>query len=176
MKALCVIDIQDDFLNRSKKYPFAKDDVERLIANANLAIDSAKRNGIPVIYVRQVSSSLPARIFARLFGEGLGIRGNPGVEIDSRIKVVSKNVFDKELPSAFSNRSFESHLRENKIDELLLVGIDACHCINATCSAGLKRGFKVSIIEPAIATSAPASWPEARKKLTSLGAVITEKI
>ena len=176
MKALCVIDIQDDFLNRSKNYPFAKEDVERLITNANLAIDSAVREGIPVIYVRQVNSSLITRLIAKLFGEGLGIKGNPGVEIDTRIKVVSRDIFDKELPSAFSNRNFEGYLRDKKIDELVLVGIDGCHCIKATCITGLKRGYKISIIEPAVATSSPAEWIKVRKKLADFGANYLETV
>src|SRR5579859_4129839 len=98
MKALVLIDVQEDYTNPKRFLPLVPEKVDSMIHIANHLIEKANKTGCQVVYVRQVYATFAARIFARVFGGGLAISGKPGTEIDKRVKILSTNIFDKERP------------------------------------------------------------------------------
>jgi nicotinamidase-related amidase len=78
-------------------------------------------------------------------------KGQPGTEIDSRIHIISNQIFGKPKGDSFSNPDFEKYLVENRIDNLVLCGLDARFCIYHTAIGAVNRGYKVTIVTDAIA-------------------------
>ena len=51
-------------------------------------------------------------------------------------------------------------IRQNQVDEVVIVGLDAAYCINATIQGALNRGYRVTVVPEGIAT-------ESRKPVAS---------
>lgn len=162
--ALLVIDIQEDYTGETAKAPFPYEDSERLIETVNKVVEKAVEKEFIVVYVRQEFEGFMGRIVSKIFGHGTAIKGNPGTEIDKRVKIVSDHCFTKQMPDAFSNPNFESFIKEQQIDKLLLVGLDAAGCVYFTAKGALKRGYKVSIIQDGIVLLAEKKWDSVLEK------------
>ncbi len=147
-KALLVIDVQEDYSGLKGKQPVLYPHVEPQIAAINGLIDKASKAGVNVVYIRQIFDD---NVISRLMG-GRTVEGKPGVELDARINMVSKNDFTKRLSDAFSNPQLESFLAGNQVNELYLVGLDAAYCVYNTAKGALNRGYKVTVVKDAIMT------------------------
>lgn len=147
-KALLVIDVQEDYTGLKGKPPILYPNAESQIAAINGLIDKASKAGVKVVYIRQIFDD---NVVTRLMG-GRTVEGKPGVELDSRINVVSKNDFTKKVSDAFSNPRLDAFLIGNQVNELYLVGLDAAYCVYNTAKGALNRGYKVTIVKDAIMT------------------------
>ncbi|MCC5468134.1 cysteine hydrolase family protein [Pelosinus baikalensis] len=168
-KALLVIDIQEDYTGAMAKPPFPYKDSERLIATVNKIIEMAARKNLIIVYIQQEFDGFFGRMISKVFGHGTAVKGNPGTEFDKRVKIASDHCFAKPMPDAFSNPNFESFIKENHINELYLVGLDAEGCVYFTAKGALKRGFKVSIIQDGIVLLAEKKWNSLLKKYKKNG-------
>lgn len=99
---------------------------------------AAKKN-IIIVYIQQEFDGFFGRMISKILGHGTAVKGNPGTEFDKRVKIVSDNCFTKPMPDAFSNPSFESFIKNNQINELYLVGLDAEGCVHFTAKGALKK-------------------------------------
>jgi len=167
--ALLVIDIQEDYTGETAKAPFPYKNSERLIKTVNRVVEKAVEKEFIVIYVRQEFEGVLGRIVSKIFGHGTAVKGNPGTEIDNRVKIVSDHCFTKQMPDAFSNPDFEAFMKEQQIDELFLVGLDAAGCVYFTAKGALKRGYKVSIIQDGIVLLAEKKWDSVLEKYRKNG-------
>lgn len=158
MKALCVIDVQVDYTDRPGKNALARKTVDSLISNINHFVDQAVALGIPVIYIRHVNSTGIAQLLSRILGDGLAMPGTNGIELNSRLKVVSQNIFDKGNLSAFSSADFTNYLKTTGIKHLCLAGLDGCSDVAATAKSAKERGFEVTLLSSAIASTKPTKW------------------
>ncbi|MDD5224476.1 MAG: cysteine hydrolase [bacterium] len=149
-KALLVIDIQEDYTGTAAKPPFPLPDSEKLITVANKLIESASKNNVVVVYIKQEFSGFWGMIFSRAFTKSTGRKGTPGAEIDKRISLVSNYIFPKPKGDAFANPELESFLIKNQINELYLVGLDAEYCVYSTARGALNRGYTVNIITDSV--------------------------
>lgn len=147
--ALVVIDIQEDFTGKSAKKPFPYKDSEVFISKVNGIIDSAVKQQIPVLYVRQVFSN---NIMDFPLSKGRVIEGKQGAQVDSNVKLINSKIFAKKKSDSFSNKEFERYLIENKVDHLYLVGLDAAACIYKTALGAINRNYKVNVIQDGIKT------------------------
>ena len=147
-KALLVIDVQEDFSGLKGKPPVPYKNVESQIANINELIDRATRAGIQIVYIRHLYDD---NFLMRLLA-GRDIEGTPGAEIDTRVKVVTGNVFTKKISDSFSNPQLDDFLIKNHVNELYLTGLDAAYCVYNTAMGGLNRGYKVTIVNDAVMT------------------------
>lgn len=77
-------------------------------------------------------------------------QGNPFAE---GLEVVSANVFYKRVPNAFKSSSLAEWLNEIGTDQVRIIGIDGNWCIKATALGALKHGFRVTVIEDAVASA-----------------------
>lgn len=130
-KALLIIDIQNDI---TKNY---KD----IIDNINKSIDWAVNNDIHVIYIRHEYLSETMRKFKpNTFGS----------ELVTDLKMVSSNIFTKNIGSACSSEHFMKFIKKEEIGEFYLTGADAIACVKATNNGLLKENYIVNIVSDCI--------------------------
>ena len=145
--ALLVIDIQEDYTGPQavKRYR----DGDRIVAAANALLAQAEEKGVLVVYIQNVVDN---PLVSLLVG-GINAPGSPGTEMDRRfVKKPTARTFTKNRADTFSNPALDSYLRENQVDQLFLVGLDAAYCVNATTMGALNRGYKVTIFSDGLAT------------------------
>jgi nicotinamidase/pyrazinamidase len=144
-QALLVIDIQEGITGKSSTSEFFVLKSEELISVVNRIIDSSARNGIPVIYVKnEISNPL-----INILNSSLA-KGSPGAELDSRLKVLSKDIVNKDKSDAFSNPMLDSILVRNDINRLVFVGLDLAECVNSTILAADNRKYDICLISDAL--------------------------
>jgi nicotinamidase-related amidase len=128
MKALLVIDVQEDYVGEkrnAKRFPYHS---EILLPCINQRIKELSEENCLVVY-----------ILNRFFYQSKRFTPQPAKGLD----VVSENIFIKNGVNCFSNPELIRFLHENNITELELVGIDGNYCVAASARAGRKNGFSV---------------------------------
>ena len=139
MKALLVIDIQNDYFweKRKKKFNYPKE----LISNINETIDKYKKDSDIIYIYHFIHNIITNRL---LFG--FSIEGTEGAELYKELNVVSNLKFKKYLGDAFTSREFKEYMNSKKYDEVFICGIDQCGCVYHTALGAIRNNFKVSII------------------------------
>jgi len=155
-KALLVVDIQEDYTGRNAKKSFREGD--RILEASNRLLAQAEAQNLPVVYIQNVIENAAIR---KLAG-GVNAPGALGTAMDHRLKpLANAPTFQKSQSDAFSNPKLDAFLRQNQVDEVVIVGLDAAYCINATALGALNRGYRVKLITDGIAT-------ESGKNMTTL--------
>lgn len=146
ISALLVIDIQEGSTGNVSVSEEYINQADALILNVNELILLADSLNIPVVYIyHQIDNWL-----FNLATNGVLAKNSPGTAIDSRIKIVSKNIFSKEKMDAFCNPELDEFLKKHNVNKLLITGMDAVYCVNRTVYAALNRGYKITVIQDAI--------------------------
>ncbi|MBP7737769.1 MAG: cysteine hydrolase [Spirochaetes bacterium] len=171
-KALLVIDIQEDFSGPHSK-TYAAGDAEAAIAAVNSVIDRAERAQWTIVYIRHEFSGFMACL-SRIFMGGKATQASPGIVMDKRVAVRTKNEFIKHRGDSFSNPGLDAFLRKNSVNELVIVGLDAEYCVHNTARGALNRGYKVNIVRDAILLSNKEKWNELMDKYKRDGITILE--
>jgi nicotinamidase/pyrazinamidase len=144
-QALLVIDIQEGITGKSSTTDFFVLKSEELVSVVNRVIDASARNGIPVVYVKnEISDPL-----INILNSSLA-KGGPGAELDSRLKVVSDYIVNKDMSDAFSNPLLDSILIKNGINKLVFAGLDLAECVNSTILAAANRKYDICLISDAL--------------------------
>ena len=130
--ALLVIDVQNGVVLNA----FEKDSV---VVQINRAIDSARANDLPVIWVQHSEDEMPIgsdfwEIIPELVPE----------PHDARI--------DKIHGSSFLETDLADVLKEHEISHLYISGAQSENCVNATTVDALERGYRVTLISDAHTT------------------------
>ena len=147
-RAVLVIDIQEGITGKSSTSDFFRMKSEGLISVVNRITDSSARNTIPVIYVKnEISNPL-----INILNSSLA-KGSPGAELDSRLKVRSDYIVNKDKGDAFSNPLLDSILINNDINKLVFVGLDLAECVNSTILAADNRKYDICLISDALAAN-----------------------
>jgi nicotinamidase-related amidase len=129
---LLVIDVQNGVVLNA----FEKDSV---VVQINKAIDSARANDLPVIWVQHSEDEMPIgsdfwKIIPELVPE----------PHDARI--------DKIHGSSFLETDLAEVLKEHEISHLYISGAQSENCVNATTVDALERGYRVTLISDAHTT------------------------
>lgn len=144
-QALLVIDIQEGITGKDA----ANDDYlmksEKLIKIVNHIADSSAKKNIPVIYIKNEISNFLINILNSSLA-----KGSAGAELDSRLKVVSNFIINKDKSDAFSNPILDSLLIKNNINKLVFVGLDLARCVNSTIQAANNRNYDICLISDAL--------------------------
>lgn len=77
-------------------------------------------------------------------------KGNPFAE---GLDVVSRNVFFKRVPDAFTNKALSAWLEKVGVDSVKIIGIDGNWCIKTTALGAIKHGFEAIVVEDAVASA-----------------------
>lgn len=130
-----IVDMQNALM---EAHPFRE---EELKENLKEVIGTARQKSIEVIYVRHDGGK----------GDELAF-GTRGWQIcDGVSPQEGERIFDKCYNSAFKETGLDAYLREKKITDIILGGLQTEYCIDATCKSAFEKGYHVWI--PVHATS-----------------------
>jgi len=159
-KALCVIDVQNDFCPGGA-LPVPEGD--KVVPLLNRAIALFFEKGFPVFASRDWHPRETSHFKA--FGgpwpahcvrETSGAAFHPDLEISEKMIIISKGMdADAESYSVFSGidkegRSFADRLNESGIVELYVGGLATDYCVRQTCLDALGQGFQVFLLTDAV--------------------------
>lgn len=148
--ALLVVDMQRDLLEADGRLPVDQGMVTNLLAATNRAIRAAEAHGVPVVYI---VNAFPAWDPGNLFRRLACIDGRPGADLDPRIARVEGETFTKRRGDAFHNRALEGWLADAGIARLVVAGVQTDACVSATVRGAISRGFAVTVLRDAVAST-----------------------
>jgi len=158
--ALMVIDMQNDFFRKAA----LKNKRRKLCEGINNLIVSLRKDKVPIVWIRQEFKNdlSDAYLFMKKRNEKITIQGTPGSEVLQEFRVEKGDIqIIKKRWSGFFNTSLEFFLEKNKIDTLIITGINTHACIRMTAIDAYQRDFKVILAKECI-----ASWDEKHHRIT----------
>lgn len=179
MKALIVVDVQNDFCPGGA---LAVTDGDKIIEPINNIIRKFEADGLPIVFTRDWH---PANHSSFKSNGGVwpshcvaGTKGaefHPDLYFPSVAFLVSKATEpDMEAYSGFQGTGLASWLRQLDADELVVTGLATDYCVKNTVVDALKLGFSVTVIKEAIraVNVNPDDGDNAINEMFSLGAKI----
>jgi nicotinamidase/pyrazinamidase len=146
-QAVLVIDIQEGITGQSSTDDFFRMNSGALIGVVNHIVDSSAGNNVPVIYVKNEITNPLINILNNSMA-----KGSPGAELDSRLRIASEYVVNKDKGDAFSNPLLDTILEGNDINKLVFVGLDLAQCVKNTIMAAANRKYEICLISDALIT------------------------
>ncbi|MFS0886982.1 cysteine hydrolase family protein [Aeromicrobium sp. 179-A 4D2 NHS] len=148
MRALLLIDLQEDFLNP----PPLAEQREDLVRAVQGWIDWARDNDVPVIEVRTV---LPRdkstwALNMREDDQPVVLEGTEGIERLRELEVDPHLSIEKRRDDAFHGTDLLDRLHNLDVDEIVLAGVVTEACIAMTAATAYAHDLKVSIAEGAV--------------------------
>jgi nicotinamidase-related amidase len=129
-KALLIIDIQDFYFPGGKS---ALVEPEKAAINAARLLDNFRKEKLPVIHVRHNSE--------------------PGGKINDLVKpLLTEKIVSKDAVNCFVRTDLLDYLKTNKIDTLVICGMQTHMCVEAATRAASDYGFNCILIHDACAT------------------------
>lgn len=128
MKVLCVIDMQNDFIDGA----LGTKEAEAIVENAKAKIELYRKNGDTVIFTRDTHSE---DYMNTQEGKNLPvphcIKGSKGWEVSKKLDTASDKIIDKPTFGSFELAEYISTLAD--VDEIELIGLctDICVISNA---------------------------------------------
>jgi len=147
--ALVVIDVQDGFRPVITKF-------EELVYRTALMVQAVRSLEIPIIVTEQYPKGL---------GHTVGEIAEHFPEATIPLEKISF--------SACGVQEFDTRLRENHIEQVMICGIEAHICVSQTAHDLLQNGYQVHVLSDAIATRLPYNLELAINKMARAGAIIS---
>lgn len=130
--ALVVVDVQIGVMREAW-------DASRVIGNASRAVERARAESVPVIWVQHAGQELPKESPQwQLVPELVPVEGEPCVH--------------KQFNSAFEQTNLQHELAALGVTHLVLAGAATNWCIRATAYGALERGYDVTLLSDAHTT------------------------
>lgn len=132
--ALLVVDVQTGVMHEAW-------DAARVVEKIGLAVEKARRDGAPVIWVQHADDNL--------------ISGSPDWQIVPELAPAADETrIYKEFNSSFEQTALEETLACLGVTRIVLAGAATNWCIRATAYAALERGYDLTLLEDAHTTGA----------------------
>ncbi len=152
--AVLMIDLQRDFLDQAiGRMPVDPRGAACVIDVANQVL--GKRllpEALPIIVQNEFARS---DWLGNFFRHQAALAGSPGAALDVRIRTSeSRATIKKCRSSAFSNMALEAMLQEHGVRNLYVLGVFAEGCVRATACDAVARGYRVFVVEDAVASNA----------------------
>jgi nicotinamidase-related amidase len=160
-KFLLIVDVQAKFYENTKIESPANEMVQQI----NQVITKVEPQN--VVYIKATGKNLSISF--------KGIKTTPmfpAPDLDSKLKIVSSNIFTKVEGDAFTVDSLNKFLTDNGAKEIIIVGLLAEKCVYNTAVGGKEKGNDVYIIPEAIISKSKEEKEKAFKKLTEKGVKI----
>lgn len=139
--ALLIIDVQNDYFPGGK---MTLEGAEQAGKNVQRVLEYFRKNRLPVIHIRHVSTNEGATFF---------LPGTPGAEIYSLVSpLVNEKVIEKHFPNSFRETDLLKYLQSENIKNLVITGMMTDVCVESTTRASFDFGFNNTIIGDATAT------------------------
>ena len=130
-QTLLIIDAQHELINGNQEVnPIYNK--EQLIRNINKVIEKANKEGISVVFVRDLD-------VAEGKGNGFQIHNEINVPTDAKI-------FDKTSTNAFYGTNLLDFLRTKHIEHIVVMGCETQHCIDSAVRTATISGFDVTLV------------------------------
>lgn len=145
MRALVLIDLQEDFLNP----PPLAEQRSNLVRSVQRWIDWAREADLPIIEVRTVLPRDKATwaLNMREDDQPVVLEGTDGVERLRELDVEPDLSLEKRRDDAFHGTDLLDRLHGLGVDELVLAGVVTEACIAMTAATAYAHDLKVSIAE-----------------------------
>ncbi len=128
---LIVIDIQKGITDE-RLYDF-----DGFINNVTNIIDTARKNGVELIYVQHDDGP----------GTGFSV-GDKDFGIAEQVAPrAGEKIFVKKINSFFGNKELAEYLEKEDDKDVMIVGLQTNFCIDASVKSAFERGFRVIIPE-----------------------------
>jgi isochorismate hydrolase len=136
--ALLVVDVQTGVVAGAHER-------DAVVANIVSLVDTARRQGAPVVWVQHFSGELPRGSERwRIAPELAPAKGEPLVE--------------KAYGDAFEETSLEALLSDLRVGRLVVAGAQTDACIRSTLHGALVRGYDVTLVGDAHTTEDLSKW------------------
>jgi nicotinamidase-related amidase len=130
--ALVVVDVQIGVMESAWDAP-------RIIKNVNIAVEKARSQGVPVIWVQHADSEL-------VYGSAAWQLAPELLPAAGEIRIY------KQFNSSFEQTILEEDLARLGITHVVLAGAATNWCIRATAYGALERGYDLTLIKDAHTT------------------------
>jgi len=129
---LLVVDVQVGVMSEAWDAP-------RIIKNVSRAVERARAQGVPVIWVQHSSSDLP--------------HGSPQWQwVPELAPAKSEPLIHKQFNSSFEQTALDDELVKLGATHIALAGAETNWCIRATAYGALERGYDLTLIKDAHTT------------------------
>ena len=129
---LLVVDVQVNVVKGAWEAP-------RVVGNVALAVERARAQGVPAIWVQHASADLAT--------------GSPGWQwAPELVPAADELLIHKNYNSSFEHTSLDEELAKLGATHILLAGCATSWCIRATAYAALERGYDLTLVEDAHTT------------------------
>ena len=130
--ALLVVDVQVGVMRNSWDAP-------RVIGNVARAVERARTEGVPVIWVQHSDKQLSF--------------GSPEWQLVPELSPrEDEHVIHKQFESSFENTTLEEELAKRGVSHVVLSGAATNWCIRATAYGALDRGYDLTLVKDAHTT------------------------
>ena len=160
--AVLVIDAQNDYCSSegffSKSIGFDVSPIQSVIPKLKSFLDNCRKKKLPIIFTKMtedqdhVPENLRKKMQTTRGGESFAKPGSWGhnffeISPDPGELVIEKNQYD-----SFTNPLLEKHLRENRIETLIVAGFTTNVCVDATVRSAFSKGFHIMLVKELVAT------------------------
>lgn len=159
-KYVIVLDVQQYWTDKT----LSKEVSAQMLNSINALIE--KSNPEKVIYIKSIHKVL------LLSFKGFKVDTTLNNEFDRNLKIVNDNIFIKTEGDAFATKELTDFLKKNHAKEIMITGLLAEKCVNATTLGGLSRGYSIFLVSSAIGGKSHKSMEKVFKKLEVKGAKI----
>ncbi|MDM7979773.1 MAG: isochorismatase family cysteine hydrolase [Rhizobium sp.] len=138
---LLIIDLQNDFLA-----PLDASVVTSLIASTNRLVRAFRTEALPIVWIRQEFRADLSDAFLEMRDKNIAsvIEGTEGAQLHPDLEVSKNDVtIIKKRYSAFFGTTLDQHLQEQKVDHLVLCGINTHACIRTAAIDAYQRDYRV---------------------------------
>jgi alpha-ketoglutaric semialdehyde dehydrogenase len=152
--AFLLIDFQNEFLRRPAMAPFAAN----VFAAAGNALRKCRSLGLPVLHVHTViaadGTNRPPHWHAE---QPLAcVEGSDSAACPPGFEPLhGEPVITKQFYSGFENALLDRELKRLAIDTLLVAGLYSHACVRSTVLDAYARGYRITVLEDAIASPEP---------------------
>ena len=133
---LVVVDVQNGVMDEAW-------DASRIVANVSRAVERARGEGVPVIWVQHSSDELP--------------RDSPQWQwVPQLVPAKGEALIHKHFNSSFEQTALDEALEKLEATHIALAGAATNWCIRATAYGALDRGYDLTLIKDAHTTGTMA--------------------
>lgn len=133
-----MVDVQKDVMGSSILR-------EQVVGNVQRLVDTAREQGVPVIWVRHHDQGL--------------VEGSDGWQIvDELTPADGEPIVEKAYGDSFADTDLQDRMQEKGVDRLILCGAQSDACIRSTFYGGLYRGYSMTLVTDAHTTEDMREW------------------
>ena len=136
-KLLFIIDMQEIYAGRGRNMEKYNYDSEKLVDNINARIGEYPPDN--VFYFKSLAKGLGG-LFAAMPKEG-----THEAKFAERLKVVSKNIYERNKPDVMTIDKIVDYIRSRNIEEIEMTGVDANCSIDLTTVTATNE-YKVNVL------------------------------